>query len=100
MFFTKKGNLLRQKVFQSRKTPKKNTRYNVLFIMPEIINNDIIRRLAEIIDLLQKKSIGIIVLTSYIDTTRRYFDKNLDIIVYKKLNNAFLFHLFYFPILI
>ena len=58
--------------------------------MPEIINNDIIRRLAEIIDLLQKKSIGIIVLTSYIDTTRRYFDKNLDIIVYKKLNNAFL----------
>ena len=58
--------------------------------MPEIINNDIIRRLSEIIALFQKKSLGIIILTSYLDATRRYFDKNLDIVVYKKLNNAFL----------
>ena len=58
--------------------------------MPEIINNDIIRRLAEIIALLQKKSIGIVILTSYIDKTRRYFDKNLDIIIYNRLNNDFL----------
>ena len=58
--------------------------------MPEIINNDIIRRLAEIISLLQKKSISVVILTSYIDKTQRYFDKNLDIIVCDKLNNDLL----------